>query len=104
MFTHTAAGFYIYIETSSPRVSGEKARLESDIAPPTPETCLEFWYHMYGDDIDALNVYAAVDGTGLGIPIWSRVGTKDDAWYQGRVTVTMATAYKVGVVEMEYSS
>ncbi len=54
---------------------------------------------MWGDDIDALNVYAAVNGTGLGTPIWSRIGTRDDKWYQGRVIVTMTTAYKVCVEE-----
>ncbi|XP_022097819.1 MAM and LDL-receptor class A domain-containing protein 1-like [Acanthaster planci] len=93
--TGTGAGFYVFIETSSPRVVGEKARLESATVPPTLENCLDFWYHMWGDDVDTLKIYARADGAGLGSPIWIRTGTRDDQWYQGRVALAMATPYKV---------
>ncbi|XP_038052723.1 MAM and LDL-receptor class A domain-containing protein 1-like [Patiria miniata] len=105
--TGTGAGFYVFLETSSPRVAGEKARLESALVPRTAENCLEFWYHMWGDDVDTLSVYARPDGAGIGAPIWTRVGTRDNQWYLGRVALTMATSYKYvfeGVVGTSYLS
>lgn len=53
-------GFYMYIETSRPRLEGEKARLLSpvfSIAPKNPygptntAYCFSFFYHMYGQHI-----------------------------------------------------
>lgn len=54
------SGFYMYIETSRPRLEGEKARLLSpvfSIAPKNPygptntAYCFSFFYHMYGQHI-----------------------------------------------------
>lgn len=53
-------GFYMYIETSRPRLEGEKARLLSptfNVAPKSPygatnsAYCFSFYYHMYGKHI-----------------------------------------------------
>lgn len=53
-------GFYMYIETSRPRLEGEKARLVSpvfSVAPKNPygatntAYCFSFYYHMYGQHI-----------------------------------------------------
>lgn len=63
MFKHfivSFKGFYMYIETSRPRLEGEKARLLSpvfSIAPKNPygptntAYCFSFFYHMYGQHI-----------------------------------------------------
>ena len=56
-------GYYIYIETSSPRILGDKARIMSGPIAANSEYCLEFWYHMFGPDIDALNIYLSSAGT-----------------------------------------
>lgn len=46
------SGHYMYIETSSPRVAGNKAWLLSQtFNPTTTTTCVSFWYHMYGQTI-----------------------------------------------------
>jgi hypothetical protein len=51
-------GYYMYIETSAPRKQGEKARLISPTFPASKEyNCLQFFYHQYGADIGAFNVY-----------------------------------------------
>ena len=41
-------GYYAFIETSSPRRTGDKAWLLSDQLAPTTGSCLTFWYSMYG--------------------------------------------------------
>ncbi|XP_068711592.1 astacin-like metalloprotease toxin 3 [Montipora foliosa] len=52
---HTGGGFYIYIEASSPRRSGDKARI-SRWVQLTGKSCLRFFYHMKGDGMGTLKV------------------------------------------------
>ena len=41
---HTdGTGYFMFIETSDPRVSGEVAALMSGISPDTRGSCLQFW-------------------------------------------------------------
>ncbi|XP_022096502.1 MAM and LDL-receptor class A domain-containing protein 1-like [Acanthaster planci] len=92
----TSAGYYIYIEVSF-QSSGDKARLESPIitASTTPK-CLTFWYHMYGDHINQLNVYTRDAGsTALGPAKWTRKGTRDDQWYVGDMMGTSTAGYQI---------
>ena len=49
-------GRYMYIEASSPRHNGDKARLVSKTYPATNNQCLSFRYHMYGISIGTLKV------------------------------------------------
>lgn len=45
-----STGHYLFIESSSPRMLNDTARLFSPVyAPPeAPLACFTFWYHMYG--------------------------------------------------------
>ena len=52
-------GHYMYIEASG-RTLGQKARLISPKYTDSSAMCLQFFYHMYGDGIGILNVYAKV--------------------------------------------
>ncbi|XP_072014869.1 MAM and LDL-receptor class A domain-containing protein 1-like [Amphiura filiformis] len=53
----TGSGYYMYTESSDPRVFGEKARLSSPVITPTSNQCFSFWYHMWGNDTGDLSVY-----------------------------------------------
>lgn len=58
-----SSGYYVYIETSSPRNPKDKAWLQSGLIQPTTVTkgrCLKFWFHMWGYHVDTLNVYRKV--------------------------------------------
>ncbi|CAH3189514.1 unnamed protein product, partial [Porites evermanni] len=46
--TSSSVGYYMYIETSSPRRPGDKAMLASPKYSSARGKCLQFWYHMYG--------------------------------------------------------
>ena len=48
----------MYIETSSPRRQGDNAKLQVSVSGSGAAACLEFFYHMYGDTIETLNVYS----------------------------------------------
>ncbi|KAL8608892.1 hypothetical protein ACOMHN_065230 [Nucella lapillus] len=82
----TARGHYIYIETSAPRRNGDKARLNSQSFQASGSHCVEFWYHMYGSTVGALNVYLK-QGTTLGTPVFSKHGNQHNKWTQGRVNL-----------------
>jgi len=50
----------VFIETSAPRVSGDKAWLISQqFNPSTTTQCLSFWYHMVGATIGEKRSYTS---------------------------------------------
>ena len=90
-----AEGWYVYIEASSPRLKGEIARLSSaQIDKAGIPTCVDFWFHMYGDGVDTLNLYTRSNGN-LGNPIFTRIGERGDEWFRGQVEVTVDDNFQV---------
>lgn len=89
------AGYYMYIETSSPRKPYDKARLESEEFQPTGSSgrCLKFWYHMYGSDIGTLNIWMSSNGTSG--QIWSLSGDQGNKWLYGQAPVSSKDVYQV---------
>ncbi|CAH1274193.1 MAMDC2 [Branchiostoma lanceolatum] len=91
----TGSGYYMYIETSSPQAIGDVARL---VTPSIPNDikCLEFWYHMYGDHAEELNVYQRPTfSSQLGNPIWSQTGEQGNSWLQARVDLVATSSFCV---------
>ena len=84
----------MYIETSSPRVDGDKARLIGPSYPSTTTSCLKFYYRMYGSNINTLNVYIRT-GTTLGPPVWSLVGNQGYQWLLARIPVASESVWQV---------
>ena len=91
---NTADGYYVYVETSSPRTNSDKARLISPLIPGTPRQCLRFWYHMYGQTTDSLNVFFERNN-GNTLLIWRMYGDKNDQWYLGSVAITEESSFLV---------
>lgn len=54
-------GYYLYIESSSPRTPGNKAELESTTLPGGSQYCLTFYYNMLGATMGALHIYKEVN-------------------------------------------
>ncbi len=95
--TFTSEGYYMYIETSSPRKQGEKARLISPVFPASKEyNCLQFYYHQYGIDVDTLNVYKRdVGGSINPLKIFSSTGNRFDEWHVMEVNIVPTTPYSI---------
>lgn len=96
MYYHFIGGAYIYTEASS-RTVNQTARLQSVLVRPTRTTatsCLSFWYHMYGSNIGALNIYIQ-RGALLGSPLWTRKGTQGNKWINAKITISQTTQYNV---------
>ncbi|XP_067033839.1 MAM and LDL-receptor class A domain-containing protein 1-like isoform X2 [Acropora muricata] len=80
----TGNGRYAYIETSSPRRYGQKARLIS--GPFSGVQCLEFAYSMVGSTIGKLSVYHLVHGTEM--ETWSKEGRQRGSyWHTDNITL-----------------
>lgn len=88
------SGHYMYIESSAPRVQGDKARLTTPQLPPTNNKCLTFWYHMYGSDIGTLNVYVSTYNK-LASPLITLQGDKGNKWKIAQTTIQSQSNYKV---------
>ena len=90
----TFTGYYLYIETSSPRSKGHKAWLVSPPFKSTNGRCLQFWYHMYGSTIGTLNVLLLQNKT-RSSPIWSLSSNQGDIWRVAQVTLNSAVDFSV---------
>ena len=92
----TKEGYYMYIETSSPQKRGDKARLISEtIKRSSFGSCVNFWYHAYGNSIGTLNVFTRVRSQLSTNPVWSLSGNYGDVWRQAAVTVTSSEDFEV---------
>ena len=96
-FDHTTgAGFYAYLETSSPATLGDSAIFESnciDISSLSVPS-LSFWYHMYGATIGTLRL-EIYDGT-VWTSVWSLSGEQGNQWVE--VSVNLSAYVSVGVI------
>ncbi|XP_073238534.1 chymotrypsinogen B-like isoform X2 [Porites lutea] len=86
---HGGKGYYIYIETSSPRRPNDKAVLTLKGGSYQQPMCLSFFYHMYGRYINRLNVY------NRGALVWSKVGQQGNAWKKAEVPITRSVDLKI---------
>ena len=78
----TGGGNYIYIEASSPRVTGDSAVLFSPYIDKSTLSSakLSFYSHMYGTSIGALKVEASDDGGNTYSTIFLKSGDQGDQW------------------------
>ncbi|XP_022096407.1 MAM and LDL-receptor class A domain-containing protein 1-like [Acanthaster planci] len=83
--TGTSQGYYVYIEASG-QTPGAKAHMTSpDMTSATLGKCVRFWYHMFGPNIDTLNVLRRENGKDT--VEWTRKGDQGPKWTQGQVFI-----------------
>ncbi|XP_030832892.1 MAM and LDL-receptor class A domain-containing protein 1 [Strongylocentrotus purpuratus] len=86
-------GFFVFVTSNYRLKPTHKARL---ISPPmkahTRTSCVVLWYHMYGRDVETLNVYVrSIDGT-LGNPKWTTSGDQGNYWHRHTLDIAANTA------------
>lgn len=79
----------MYTETSSPRVQGDNAKLNSPKMQFSGNMCLKFYYHMYGASMGKFNVYIN------GIKVFSESGDKGNKWLKAEKDVNLSGMYTV---------
>ena len=97
----------MYIEASSPQKPGDVARLISPAYPSAREyQCLQFFYHQFGGDIGALNVYKREVGGSLNpLKIFTSQGNRFDEWHAMEVNFVAPKSYNIifeGLVGKSY--
>lgn len=85
---------FLYIESSFPRVKGDKARLESRLTVST-RNCFTFWYHMHGETTGRLNVYLRSHGNDAETLIWRLAGSHGNVWKKVEIPMRQIYAYQV---------
>ena len=75
----------MYIESSPPRQYGDNAKLEFLVSSSIigKLSCLKFYYHMYGDTINTLNVYNG------NTKMFSKSGNQGNEWSTAEITMTL---------------
>ena len=79
----------MHIETSSPRVQGNLARLSTPALSFSGATCIAFFYHMYGTTIGRLEV------TVNGRIVFSASGNKGNSWLEASMNLNLRGNYPV---------
>ena len=85
------SGWYIYAESSRPRLQGERAVLLSPNL--SGSYCLQFHFHMLGTDIDSLNAYK--NSGSRRTVIFSVSGNQGDLWYSAQASLTGTEQFRV---------
>ena len=89
----SSLGYYLYLESSAPRVPGDRARLLSQAFPPVKgAACMLFYYHMYGRDVGVLRVKVLTnissDKLSTEATLWQLQGDSGNTWYNAQVNVS----------------
>ena len=84
---------FIYINTTSPRVKGEKARMMTRYILPR-YNCLSFSYHMYGSHIGRLNVYFKSYKSSE-ILLWRLHKAQSNNWHHGEIFIQTNDTFQV---------
>ncbi len=81
---------YMYIETSSPRSTGDNAKLQLAVPRSESSSCLMFFYHMYGSSMGTLNVFSG------NAKIFTKSGNQ--GYYWKKVTRTLHLSDVVSII------
>ena len=85
-------GSYIFIEASQRRY-GDTARLLSGEMEANKAACLQFWYHMHGEDIGALRVLLLTNKSQK--LVWEQTGNHENRWRFAQTSLHSAVLYQV---------
>ena len=97
-FDHTTSlptGHYLYIETSSPRLPGDKAWLVSPVIQPTGFCMMTFFVHLFGQDIDTISVYTRTAVNGRLTTRFRIKGESGNYWRQINVPLFSSISFQL---------
>ncbi|MBN3307353.1 MLRP2 protein, partial [Amia calva] len=95
---HTSgSGYFLYIESSTPRREGDVAQLKSPLLASSGPSgyCLTFWYHMFGATVGTLRMYIQKSHYQPKTLVWQRRGTADDEWQRAHRHVILQDVHEI---------
>ncbi|ELT98074.1 hypothetical protein CAPTEDRAFT_223844 [Capitella teleta] len=78
--------YYTFIETSNKNLN-DYANLMSNALGVTGDVCLDFYYHMYGEEMGTLNV-AVRSASGDDQVVFTKSGDQGDTWFHQTMTLS----------------
>nr|XP_054757473.1 MAM and LDL-receptor class A domain-containing protein 1-like [Lytechinus pictus] len=88
------AGWYMLFPVGF-EAEGRRAWFVSEPQPPTQGACFQFWYHMYGERIGELNVYAEDLVSEIRGLEWNMTGNQGNQWVKGQINLNQVTAFSI---------
>ena len=85
----------MYIETSSPRKPGEKAKLVVSVPSNGIKACLTFYCHMYGATAGTLNVYSGNN------KVFNISGNQGNNWMKVEISIYLNTSVSIVLVKTQ---
>ncbi|GIY68139.1 hypothetical protein CDAR_255532, partial [Caerostris darwini] len=86
-------GYFMYVSGNNYMTKGNKAHLVSLKQNATEKRCMNFWYHMYGEDVGTMNLIIRTDTDNT--TIWTRTGSQGNSWKQGMRTIRSQDPYVI---------
>ena len=80
----STAGHYAYIETNVTSLNNAARLISPLVSVGSTGLCFQFFYHMYGTNINRLNLYTKQNGN-LGKAVWQKIGEQGNRWILGQV-------------------
>ena len=92
----------MYIETSTGAINS-KAEMWSSWYWSSGQHCVQFFYHMFGDQIGTLTVLASYSGSRIRYIKFNKQGNQNDTWIMGRVPINRKGWFRVSQLSLEYT-
>ncbi|XP_031565641.1 uncharacterized protein LOC116300825 [Actinia tenebrosa] len=96
---HTSGkGYYLYTESSAPRVKGDKAILSTRWLPYVPGgQCVKFAYHMFGKETGSLGLKLELHGRDTKYYIFYKKESQGNEWKRGvgRIDPPASVGYRL---------
>nr|QNH72391.1 toxin candidate TRINITY_DN30581_c0_g1_i1 [Pachycerianthus borealis] len=89
----TGIGYYLYLESSSPAKTGNKARIQSGWFPAVDNRCLQFAYHMFGASMGTLSVKSTDYVSFTETTLWTMSGDQQNEWHIAKVDISSPNQY-----------
>lgn len=87
-------GHYVY---SRSEYVDEPAEAVLFIRNILEDSCLSFWYYMFGGNVQNLTVTTRNNGT-RAEAVFFRSGSQEDQWHPAKMTMTATSPYEVCII------
>ncbi|TWW73586.1 LDL-receptor class A domain-containing protein 2 Skeletal organic matrix MAM and [Takifugu flavidus] len=93
----TGKGKYLYINSSSARVTGDVAHLKTPLLPSGGRDgyCFTFWHHMFGATVGSLRVLLQTTDPRNKTMVWQKSGNQGDEWQLVQIHMTVQSVHQV---------
>ncbi|XP_035825150.1 MAM and LDL-receptor class A domain-containing protein 1 [Aplysia californica] len=88
-------GQYLYLESSSPALRGDTAKLKTPVITGEGYHCLSFYYHMCGGDMGSLVVTMSSTISGNQRYLWGKFGDQGNRWQEKHLEFIATEAYEI---------